>query len=64
MVDCGNTRCSQEKKSFKKELMSWSKKIPLIVELHINQNMNMTRFNFNVILIISVNRQKKWGKEH
>lgn len=31
MVDCSNTRCSQERRLFKKELLTWSKKIPLIV---------------------------------
>ncbi|XP_069139575.1 mushroom body large-type Kenyon cell-specific protein 1-like isoform X2 [Argopecten irradians] len=33
MVDCGNTRCVQERKSFKKELLSWSKKVPIAVGL-------------------------------
>ncbi|CAC5425944.1 unnamed protein product [Mytilus coruscus] len=33
MVDCGNSRCLQEKRSFKKELLSWSKKIPIAVGL-------------------------------
>jgi hypothetical protein len=31
MVDCGNSRCSQERRAFRKELLSWSKKIPLAV---------------------------------
>lgn len=31
MVDCGNSRCLQEKRSFKKELLSWSKKIPIAI---------------------------------
>lgn len=31
MVDCGNLRCFQERRLIKKELMSWSKKIPLAV---------------------------------
>ncbi|OWF51764.1 mushroom body large-type Kenyon cell-specific protein 1-like [Mizuhopecten yessoensis] len=33
MVDCGNIRCVQERKSFKKELLSWSKKVPIAVGL-------------------------------
>lgn len=33
MVDCGNSRCLQEKRSFKKELLSWSKKIPIAIGL-------------------------------
>ncbi|XP_052771254.1 mushroom body large-type Kenyon cell-specific protein 1-like [Mya arenaria] len=33
MVDCGNVRCYQERRLIKKELMSWSKKIPLVVGL-------------------------------
>ena len=31
MVDCSNTRCIQERRLFKKELLTWSKKVPLIV---------------------------------
>ncbi|XP_060564549.1 mushroom body large-type Kenyon cell-specific protein 1-like isoform X2 [Ruditapes philippinarum] len=33
MVDCGNLRCFQERRLIKKELMSWSKKIPIAVGL-------------------------------
>ncbi|XP_052253685.1 mushroom body large-type Kenyon cell-specific protein 1-like [Dreissena polymorpha] len=33
MVDCGNLRCFQERRLIKKDLMSWSKKIPLVVGL-------------------------------
>lgn len=33
MVDCGNSRCSQERRAFRKELLSWSKKIPIAVGL-------------------------------
>ncbi|XP_070212716.1 uncharacterized protein [Littorina saxatilis] len=31
MVDCGNPRCAQERRFFKKELLSWSKKVPLMI---------------------------------
>lgn len=31
MVDCGNLRCFQERRLIKKDLMSWSKKIPILV---------------------------------
>ncbi|XP_013412727.1 ligand-dependent nuclear receptor corepressor-like protein isoform X2 [Lingula anatina] len=33
MVDCGNIRCAQERRAFKKDLLSWTKKIPLAVGL-------------------------------
>ncbi|XP_053407295.1 mushroom body large-type Kenyon cell-specific protein 1-like [Mercenaria mercenaria] len=33
MVDCGNLRCFQERRLIKKDLMTWSKKIPLVVGL-------------------------------
>ncbi|XP_061194203.1 mushroom body large-type Kenyon cell-specific protein 1-like [Saccostrea echinata] len=33
MVDCGNSRCSQERRAFRKELLSWSKKVPIAVGL-------------------------------
>ncbi|KAL5016778.1 hypothetical protein ScPMuIL_006367 [Solemya velum] len=33
MVDCGSSRCVQERRSFKKELQTWSKKVPLVVGL-------------------------------
>ncbi|XP_064600310.1 mushroom body large-type Kenyon cell-specific protein 1-like [Liolophura sinensis] len=33
MVDCGNARCAQERRLFRKELMTWSKKLPLVVGL-------------------------------
>ena len=31
MVDCGGLRCAQERRSFKKELLSWGKKIPVLI---------------------------------
>ena len=31
MVDCGATKCLQERKNIKKELLSWTKKIPLLI---------------------------------
>lgn len=34
MVDCGNLRCFQERRLIKKELMTWSKKIPLVVGMY------------------------------
>ncbi|KAK3595871.1 hypothetical protein CHS0354_014694 [Potamilus streckersoni] len=33
MVDCGSARCYQERRIFRKELLSWSKKIPILVGL-------------------------------
>lgn len=36
MVDCGNLRCYQERRLIKKDLMSWSKKIPLIVGKYVS----------------------------
>lgn len=34
MVDCGNLRCFQERRLIKKELMTWSKKIPIAVGMY------------------------------
>ncbi|ESO96825.1 hypothetical protein LOTGIDRAFT_159569 [Lottia gigantea] len=31
MVDCGNPRCAQERRSFRKELISWGKKVPVLI---------------------------------
>lgn len=31
MVDCGGLRCAQERRSFKKDLLSWGKKIPVLI---------------------------------
>jgi len=30
-VDCGSARCIQDRRVFKKELLTWSKKVPLLV---------------------------------
>lgn len=31
MGDCGNPRCAQEKRHFRKELISWFKKVPYAI---------------------------------
>ncbi|XP_050397591.1 ligand-dependent nuclear receptor corepressor-like protein [Patella vulgata] len=31
MVDCGNPRCAQDRRSFRKELLSWGKKVPVLL---------------------------------
>ncbi|XP_041371288.1 ligand-dependent nuclear receptor corepressor-like protein [Gigantopelta aegis] len=33
MVDCGSAQCAQERRTFRNELLSWSKKIPMTVAL-------------------------------
>ncbi|XP_071089466.1 mushroom body large-type Kenyon cell-specific protein 1-like isoform X1 [Haliotis cracherodii] len=33
MVDCGSPQCAQERRNFRKELLSWSKKIPVTIAL-------------------------------
>lgn len=31
MVDCGNARCAQDRRVLKKELLTWTKKVPILV---------------------------------
>lgn len=31
MVDCGNSTCVQERRLLKKELLTWTKKVPLLI---------------------------------
>ncbi|CAG5126138.1 unnamed protein product [Candidula unifasciata] len=33
MVDCGSLRCAQERRSFRRDLQGWSKKLPLVLGL-------------------------------
>uniref|UniRef100_A0A0L8HZ04 Uncharacterized protein n=1 Tax=Octopus bimaculoides TaxID=37653 RepID=A0A0L8HZ04_OCTBM len=44
MVDCGGLRCAQERRSFKKELLSWGKKIPVLIDKP-NQRRNFWHSN-------------------
>ncbi|KAK3096026.1 hypothetical protein FSP39_022113 [Pinctada imbricata] len=67
MVDCGNSRCSQERRSFRKELLTWSKKIPIAlgleriaVELAGEESMKRLLYPFNCLETKEV---KDWKQE-
>ena len=46
MGDCGNLRCIQEKRHFKKELASWYKKVPYTIG---KKYIQIELFNFDSV---------------
>ncbi|CAH1783706.1 unnamed protein product [Owenia fusiformis] len=64
MVDCGNSRCAQERRLFKKELLSWSKKVPLMCGLEQVAEELVGADTMNKLLEPFNNRESREHSEH